>query len=407
MSKLDTLNQIESYNAGRIPELLQMKYTSMRQDVFRFYRGTAHLFYHFLPKYDVVYDAPNAWICGDLHFENFGSFKGDNGLVYFDINDFDEALLAPCLFDVARFLVSLRLIAELSNLSLEDTEKLCEYFLTVYCETLLTGASRSVEMQTSKGIVKHLFKKVNDRKPLANLYSEKNGETRSLDFEHAKLVKPSEENKAIIYQLIVEWNKLHKAKSLYDVIDIGYHLKGTGSLGLERYILMVQKISNQKFKLIDLKTATPSCALSAVRLKQPKWKSEAERIIEIQKRVQGTSQALLKSIELNDKSYVLREYQSFEDKINYKLINGDKKSFKTVVSTMAQVTAWGQLQSGGRQGSCITDDLIAFALKKDTWQKGLLQFTKTAVKTVQKDYQIFSTAYDKGELNRINESLKV
>ena len=39
--------------------------------------------------------SPVCWICGDLHIENFGSYKGDNRLVYFDLNDFDESILAP------------------------------------------------------------------------------------------------------------------------------------------------------------------------------------------------------------------------------------------------------------------------------------------------------------------------
>ena len=65
-------------------------------------------------------------------FPNFGSYKEDNGLVYFDMDDFDKAVLAPCLFDIARCLVSLRLITQLSNISKTDTQKLCDLFLMVY-----------------------------------------------------------------------------------------------------------------------------------------------------------------------------------------------------------------------------------------------------------------------------------
>ena len=52
--------------------------------------------------------APLTWCCGDLHFENFGSYKGDNRLVYFDINDYDEAALAPATWDMLRLLTSLQ-----------------------------------------------------------------------------------------------------------------------------------------------------------------------------------------------------------------------------------------------------------------------------------------------------------
>ncbi|MDB5273656.1 MAG: hypothetical protein JWO58_2023 [Chitinophagaceae bacterium] len=392
---LQTIAQIEAFNAGRIPDLLQLKYKNMREDVFKFYRGTAHLFYQHLSPKDMLYQSPSVWICGDLHFENFGSFKGDNGLVYFDINDFDQAMLAPCFFDVARFLVSLKLVTGLSDITKKDSDALCRLFLQVYCDTLLTGNSRWVEKETAKAVVKKLLRLVEKNKVISEEYSE-NGNRRKLDFSHDKIIKPTKEDKAVIAQIIDGWKKQNKSKSVYEVVDIGYHLKGTGSLGVGRYILLVKKIGNNKFKLIDLKTANPSSAMLAVKNKQPKWQSEAVRIIEIQKRVQGTSQALLESIELNKRSYVLREYQSCEDKIDYKLLKGKISNFENVITTMAQVTAWGQLQSGGRQGSAITDELIAFAQQKDKWEKKLLAYTDQSVRTVLLDYDTYCKAFDKG-----------
>ena len=398
--KHKVIENIEKFNTGRIPGLLKLKYKNMRKDVFIFYRGTAHLFYEHLPKYKFLYDCPQVWICGDLHFENFGSYKGDNGLVYFDINDFDEAALAPCLFDLSRFLVSLRLIAELSGMKADEINALCQFYIDVYCQTLLTGNSRWVEKKTAKGLVKELLKRADKRRPIAKLYSEKKSGGWELDFQQDNVIKPDKEDKKNISKLIAQWNKNYDAKSVYHVMDIGYHLKGTGSLGIERYVLVVQKKSNHKLKLVDLKLATPSCVLKALSIKQPVWENDAERTIEIQKRVQGTYQALLRSINIHNNSYVLREYQSCEDKINYCLLKGNVKKFRKVVGTMAQVTAWGQLQSGGRQGAAITDELIAFALNQKQWQNNLFQFTKAMEKTVKDDYQLFCKAYDEGEFKK-------
>ena len=65
----------------------------MADDVFAFLRGTCHLFYVRLPRARLTRSAPAAWACGDLHLANFGSYRGDNHLVYFDLNDFDEGWL--------------------------------------------------------------------------------------------------------------------------------------------------------------------------------------------------------------------------------------------------------------------------------------------------------------------------
>ena len=104
----DVIDAIFGNNAGRDPERLAMKYAKMAQSPFIFLRGACHLFYDHLPDSPLFGDAPLAWCCGDLHFENFGSYKGDNRLVYFDINDYDEAALAPVTWYLIRLLTSIQ-----------------------------------------------------------------------------------------------------------------------------------------------------------------------------------------------------------------------------------------------------------------------------------------------------------
>ena len=101
------VERIQQFNHNRKPELLTLKYQMMRQNAFAFLRGTCHLFYEDFPAHSPLNLAPPVWICGDLHLENFGSYKGNDRLVYFDINDFDEAVLAPCTWDLARFLTAI------------------------------------------------------------------------------------------------------------------------------------------------------------------------------------------------------------------------------------------------------------------------------------------------------------
>ncbi|MDO9355643.1 MAG: DUF2252 family protein, partial [Solirubrobacteraceae bacterium] len=110
--KLDVVAEVRRHNAGREPERLALKYRAMRASPFAFLRGSCHLFYARMARGGVHKRAPSGWICGDLHFENFGSFQGDNGLAYFDITDFDESALAPVTWDLARFLASVEVGAK-------------------------------------------------------------------------------------------------------------------------------------------------------------------------------------------------------------------------------------------------------------------------------------------------------
>ena len=101
---MNIVKQIRQFNAGRDPQRLALKYQKMRTDTFTFMRGSCHLFWARTPMPSVLRKAPAAWTCGDLHLENFGSYKADNRQVHFDINDFDEAVLAPATWDPLRLI---------------------------------------------------------------------------------------------------------------------------------------------------------------------------------------------------------------------------------------------------------------------------------------------------------------
>ena len=84
MAPATAVEAIRRYNQGRDPRRLELKYKAMRGSAFAFLRGSCHLFYAGLPSDALLHKAPAAWISGDLHLENFGAYKGDNRLVYFD-----------------------------------------------------------------------------------------------------------------------------------------------------------------------------------------------------------------------------------------------------------------------------------------------------------------------------------
>ncbi len=120
MNRLSVPDRIRLYNADRNPRFVTYKYAAMRENVFRFFRGTSHLFNDDLGAEPLIGQAPRTWNVGDLHIENFGSFKADNRVAYFDLNDFDESILAPNLADLARITCSLFVAG--STLELNEAE---------------------------------------------------------------------------------------------------------------------------------------------------------------------------------------------------------------------------------------------------------------------------------------------
>ncbi len=393
----DVVERIYRFNRGRDPKLLELKYQAMRSDVFTFFRGTCHLFYEDWPD-SSLNEAPPAWICGDLHLENFGSYKGDNRLVYFDINDFDEAALAPCTWDVTRFVTSILVGSRTLKVDESDSLDLCNCFLDAYISALAKGQARGVETETAEGLVKDLLEslKERDRKDFLNQRTvEKKGKRRLL-IDNKRTLPATDAQREKIAALIAAWAETQPERKFFQMLDMAQRVAGTGSLGVGRYVLLIEgKGSPDRNYLLDLKQECESSLQPYLKLPQPQWASQAERVLEIQQRVQVTPPALLGVIMIDGESYVLRELQPLQDRVSLNAGSGKLGRLKKLMRTMGQVTAWDQLRSGGRQGSAIADDLIAFAkgqpsvLHTTYWRTALLDYAQAYSVQVEADYKDF------------------
>ena len=392
----DPLKRIEVFNHGRYPAFLQMKYTLMRADAFAFYRGTCHLFYEDWPKDTPLNNAPAVWVSGDLHLENFGSYKGANRLVYFDINDFDDALLAPCTWDLARFLTSILVGAHTLNIDQTQALSLCQSALDAYVHALTLGMIRSVERSTSKGMIRELLVGLKQREQRAFIdsHTEQHSGQRRLKIDNKHTFLLEKDKREHILEIIETWRRRQPTPALLKVIDIARRAAGIASLGLESYIVLVEgKGSLSRNLLLHLKEEQKSALALHTPLKQPIWESEADRVVHCQRRIQGTPPALLHSVRSDDKAYLLRELQSLQDRVVLNSWNGKIQRLNDLVGTMGAITAWDHLRSTGRQGSAIADDLIAFA-QNSAWREPLLQYAHEYHDRVEADYAAFRKAYN-------------
>src|SRR6185295_5980415 len=80
-----------------------------------------------------------------------------------DINDFDEALLAPCTWEIARVVVSLLVGAR--NFKLNELEALAlgTSYLDAYLDALSDGHARAVDRGEAPGMVKDLLRSLKKR----------------------------------------------------------------------------------------------------------------------------------------------------------------------------------------------------------------------------------------------------
>lgn len=391
--------RIKDYNKNSLTNIILYKYAFMNQNSFRFFRGTCHLFYEDLAKSNPLPGSPSVWICGDLHIENFGSYRGNNRLVYFDINDFDESILAPAAWELARMITSIFVAFDSLNIELTEAEKMARLFLKTYRKSLAAGKAIYIERKIAKGIMGKFLNTAGNkkRKQIIKDRTYKKDRKRFLKIIPHRHLALDQSLKNDLFNHINEWIK-YKTDSLHNfkVTDSIFRIAGTGSVGISRYVFLLRN-KNKKgdYLLLEMKQSSPSSLIPYVNIKQPTWASEAERTVTIQKYMQNVSPALLSITLFKGEYYIIEEMQPTANKINFELIRAEYKNISRVINDMAILSASAQLRSTGRKGACIADELILFA-DNDSWIETIIDYAIQYAKQVKNDYHEYAKAYEEG-----------
>lgn len=383
--------KIEEFNKPLLPDKVAIKYALMRKSIYRFFRGTCHLFFEHLSKEKKLPKSPKVWICGDLHMENFGSYKGENRLVYFDLNDFDEAILAPASWELIRFVSSIFIAFESLDIESKKARNMATLFLKIYSQTLANGKSFYIEPKTAQGIVCDFLSSVSKRKQkeLLKKRTVKKDDIRTL-LTDEKYIALSESEKRELCTHMNQWVLSNGGRPYnYEVLDVVFRVAGLGSLGLKRYLFLLKSTNlKEKYLLVDMKQSRSSSLKPFVKVKQPAWENESERIISVQQRMQNIPPFLLSTTAFNENTFVIQELQPTKDSINLDLIKDQYRNIYQVINDMAVLTASAQLRSSGRQNASIADELIAFG-KSETWQENIIEHAITYTALVKKQYHAF------------------
>lgn len=122
-----------------LPEDLERKHELMHSAPFPFLRATYYRWTQLWPRVGKpVRTAREVLAVGDLHVENFGTWRDAEGRLVWGINDFDEACRLPYTHDLVRLATSARLAVSGGNLQVEPKEA-DGAILTGYKEGLEAG----------------------------------------------------------------------------------------------------------------------------------------------------------------------------------------------------------------------------------------------------------------------------
>ncbi|CAF4005628.1 unnamed protein product [Rotaria sp. Silwood2] len=163
------------------PTAFRGRFRKMAATPFNFYRGSAVLFYQDLKVDQDKFIARNnaagqVFIHGDLHAENFGTYLDHDGILNFDVNDFDEGYVGPFTWDVKRLVASLNLICYSKGFSDKEIEHILivcveEYLKQVYEFCKKAKDRFALTLRNTSGKIKKLLNETRIKSHVAHLDS--------------------------------------------------------------------------------------------------------------------------------------------------------------------------------------------------------------------------------------------
>ncbi len=198
---------------------LALKHQHMTEAAFPFLRATFYRWVQVWPEVCAdLAKAPTVLAVGDLHVENFGTWRDVDGRLIWGVNDFDEVYPMPYTNDLVRLATSALLAIEANHLALSCKEA-CESMLTGYQEALVAGGNPFV-LEEHHGFLRQAATG-ELRDPVQ--FWKKMG-----DLPEAKGPIPKGARKAL--------ESLMPEKGLH--YRVAHRIAGLGSLGRERYVAL-------------------------------------------------------------------------------------------------------------------------------------------------------------------------
>ena len=121
-----------------VPDL-RLKHKRMAEGAFPFLRATFYRWMQLWPEVCAdLAKAPRVLAVGDLHVENFGTWRDVEGRLVWGVNDFDEAAVLPYTIDLVRLATSAVLAIQAGHLAMKAKEAL-DAILQGYSKALIEG----------------------------------------------------------------------------------------------------------------------------------------------------------------------------------------------------------------------------------------------------------------------------
>ncbi len=404
------------------------KFRKMAADPFAFYRGSACIFYADMAKLkDPFADdkTSRVWIHGDLHAENFGTYMNSEGMLVFDVNDFDEAYIGNFSWDLRRFLASLALMGWQKALPDDDIRRLSAVFLQAYVDQVghyvddPTDESFALRLDNTEGAIHQVMRtaRKGTRIGLLDSITEVvDHERRFADHSGIRQLNKTERRKVErAYKSYLETipdAKREHHDVFYDIKDVvGKTGFGIGSAGLPAYNVLIEGY-NQALENDIVLTMKQGNTSAPSRVVDPSlvgdyFEHEGHRTVVSQRALQVHADPFLGYTTIDGTGYVVSELSPYEADLDWADIT-EPEQIEPVLEMLGRATA---------KVHCVSDtdseeDLVEFETEKaiaaaigddvEAFVEELVEFGVAYAAKARRDHALFIEAFRSGKFDLVS-----
>ena len=405
----------------------RVKFRKMAADPFAFYRGSACLFYADMAGMEdrwVDERTSRVWIHGDLHPENFGTYMDGEGVLVFDVNDFDEAYLGHYTWDLRRLVAGTALMARAKALPDESISTLCETYLRSYLDQVryFVEIDRdhewSLRLDTATGAVKKalLAAQLSTRLDLLDK------STVLDDYDRRFRRGPAQRELGRRERKRVEQAYQGYLKTIPDSKRMGsitYNLKdvtatsgvGIGSAGLPSYNLLVeghtQALENDV--ILSMKQGNVAAPGRVVDDEEARtfFQHHGHRTAVSQSALQAHADPWLGWTEMDGVGYVVAELSPYNADLDWSELS-EPAEMQPVLDQLGRATAKVHCVSDRDSGSTPlvdfqTEDAVMDVVGQDAdgFVQDLVEFAHSYADTARRDHEMFVDAFRGGRIPQV------
>jgi uncharacterized protein (DUF2252 family) len=418
----DPIAEFMNFNrpfAQRNPDLLRLKVARMAESPFAFLRGTFHLYardvcdkyYEAVPL--VFAGAAEIDLVGDIHSENYGTYKADDGVVHYDINDFDETTRGRAAFDVCRLATSLFLAAQERGARLDKAVLVPLACVSAYAESLPRLLKKGYRVDSTGSV---------DCRPVDDLLGTAAAVKRPEFIDH--LTEPSQGQRQLrrsdryfnlpgnerdqALRLLDDYRRrmpTPPTPDFYEALDVCGRVAGIGSMGRLRYVVLLAGKGKKDARnvLIEFKEARPS-AYDVYRQRDTDAAalvSRAERVITVQRLSQIASSPYLGFAVDAPLSFQAREVGPHDSRVDFKTLT-HASDWECLAQVQARLLARAHARSVARAVGPVNP--LADLQEPDLFCQRVLAFVLAYADLVRRDWIRFTGA--RAELEKCEEWAK-